>query len=87
MPTITLTHEQYEEYLYSRELFSQHQLNNNIEVNNDDSSDAPNQESFHKGTFYVDPNCKTITEEPQTKENTYDMNSSLLHELKPIDEQ
>ena len=63
MPTITLTHEQYaayEEFLFSKEIERQHQLNNN------------------KGTFYVDPNCKTITEEPQTKENTYDMNSSIL---------
>ena len=71
MPTITLTHEQYaayEEFLFSKEIERQHQLNNNIEVNNDDSNDAPNLESFHKGTFYVDPNCKTITEEPQTKE-------------------
>ena len=81
MPTITLTHDQYaayEEFLFSKEIERQHQLNNINEVNDDDSSDALNQESSYKGTFYVDPNCKTITEEPQTKENTYDVNSSLL---------
>ena len=56
MPTITLTHDQYaayEEFLFSKEIERQHQLNNNIEANNDDDNDAPNPESSYKGTFYV----------------------------------
>ena len=75
MPTITP--EQHQKLLYYEELERQHQLNNNIEVN-DDNNEPINPESFHKGTFYVDPNGKTITEKRPTKENTYDMNSSLL---------
>ena len=74
MPTITP--EQHQKLLYYEELERQHQLNN-IEVN-DNNNEPINPESFHKGTFYVDPNCKTITKKRPTKENTYDMNSSLL---------
>ena len=66
MPTLTLTHYEYAKYIEF------------LALRQPQHDDAPNQGSFYKGSFYIDPNGTCVTQERPTKENTYDMNTSLL---------